>query len=84
MVIVRVSIQSDTTIDLIEETDLGSEAGVSRLLGGNALCMYGAPAGLTKLPYSLPNLSIRNPTGKVIVPSIGVEAVLGWKPLSGG
>jgi hypothetical protein len=46
--------------------------------------MYGAPAGLTKLPYSLPNLSIKKPTGKVIVPSIGALAILSWKPLTGG
>jgi hypothetical protein len=65
-------------------TDVGLLAGVSRLLGGNARCIYGAPAGLTKLPYSLPNRSKRVPTGKVIMPWIGAPAVFNWKPELGG
>ena len=66
------------------ESYLGSVSGVSRLLGGNALCIYGVLAGLTKLPYSLSNLSIRNPTGNANVLSIGAAAVLSWNLLTRG
>jgi hypothetical protein len=86
MVIVRIpnSIHISACPDLGKYTYTGLACGVSRLLGGSALCMYGAPLGLVYVPYSEPKRSIWKPTEKVMVPSIGELSVLSWNPAWGG
>jgi hypothetical protein len=69
---------------IIVNAYLGSSLGVSRLLGGNALCIYGAPSGLTNVPFSPPNLSINKPDCNVTTPWIVLFPISSWNPLSGG
>jgi len=57
-------------------TYLVSSTGVFKFEGGKALWLYGAPSGLTKLPYSLPNRSNNHPTFNETLPLIGKPSVL--------